>query len=182
MSSVRKTDKVVLNQGEINACKHHAKQREAVLREDGVPDKKVGKQSGAKADLDGFGAEMAVAKFLNVYPQFALTQGKRDADLWVTYNQQQVFSVDVKQTVYASGKLIAPNWKTLENADIYVLVTGEMPEFTIVGWAWAKDLIQKENLRDMGYGKQGLAYSLTQQQLREFTDTKEIIRDHHGDR
>lgn len=182
MSSVRKTDVIVLNPGEVAACKHHAKERIAMLRADGVPDKKVGKQDGAVAELNGFGAEMAVAKFLNVYPTFGLTHGKRNADLWVTYDTKRIFSIDVKSTVYPTGKLIAPKWKTLENADIYVLVTGEMPEYTIRGWAWAKDLLLKENLRDLGYGDGGAAYSLTQQQLHEFTDTKEIIRDYHGDR
>jgi hypothetical protein len=148
-----------------------------IVKKDGVKEKKIGKQDPLDAEINGFGAEMALAKFLNVYPDFTLTKEQGAPDLWVSYGEERVFRVDVKHTVYGSGKLIAPRWKKPEDTDLYVLVTGRMPEFTIVGWAWAEELLLEENLRDFGYGDQGLCYSMVQSKLHTFDKERTVNRE-----
>ena len=167
------TFEVILNEGEVELAKFQAKRRTAAAREAGVVDKKIGDQDGDKAELDAFGAELAAAKFLNLYPDLSVGPRKGGSDLFIV-SGKVVYGIDVKQTHYKKGRLLAPNWKTEEDSDIYMLVIGTMPEYTIIGWAWAKDLLQKINLRDMGQGH--LGYALPQTKLKGFDDTVRIDR------
>ena len=76
-------------------------------------------------DAEAIGAEMVVAKFLG-YKDFKATAGtfKHQADVGS--------SIEVKHTAWKDGHLIIK--PSDRNSDIAVLVTGESPNYTIVGW------------------------------------------------
>ena len=81
---------------------------------------------GLKNDIEASAAEMAVAKYLNIYPEWSPTAGevpKFDL-LW------RGFHLDVKNTDRDDGNLLIPY---LDESLIYFLVCGVMPRKNIVG-------------------------------------------------
>lgn len=69
---------------------------------------------------------MAVAKYLNIYPEWSPTPGHVPRfDL--TWNSQEL---DVKSTQRPDGNLLIPY---LEEYLLYILVCGQMPEYRILG-------------------------------------------------
>jgi len=109
--------------------------------------------------VNGFAAEMAVAKYLNVYPDLKDKSDHED----LTYRGQ---TINVKSTKYPYGKLLVPDYQG-RTADWYILVTGEMPEFTIRGVVHADEVFRQENIGDLGKGK---AYIMEQYQLMAMED------------
>lgn len=103
-------------------------------------------------------AEEYVAKALGL--PFAGAIDKPDRGWDMSFGGRRV---QVKWTQYEHGKLIASPMQT-NTADYYVLVTGSTTdEFTIAGWATAKEL--KSSTTDLGYG---ITYALGQERLRPF--------------
>ena len=98
-----------------------------------------------KNELNGVAAEFALAKALNVWPPLSVTEAA-PADM--LFNN---VTIDVKQTPRKAGRLIMAVEKR-KFCDWYCLVTGVVPEFTIVGFAKLGDLRKEENLKDLGYG------------------------------
>lgn len=142
-----------------------ADQRYKSARAGGVTDAKMGPQSTENTDLEGLGAELAFCRLHNLYPD--LTVGPRSGGVDCTIGTMKV---DVKTTKYKTGKLLATLKKKDEvEVDIYALMIGEFPKYTLVGWAWKDDLIQDENIGDLGYGK---GYILEQKQLNTTELTK----------
>ena len=140
-----------------------AKERYKCARNNNVKNKKIGEQSNEITDLDGFGAELVVAKKLNLYPDLGVSPRSGGEDL-ITYKGK---TIDVKQTSYKNGRLLATLKKGEERggSDIFVLVTGVFPTYEIVGWCYRKELIKRENIKDLGHG---LGYVLDQDKLRKF--------------
>jgi hypothetical protein len=60
--------------------------------------------------------------------------------------------IDVKTTKYQNGKLLAVLKKKEEDTDVYVLMLGEFPTYRYAGWAWASELIDERNIKNLGYG------------------------------
>ncbi|GAI64601.1 unnamed protein product [marine sediment metagenome] len=88
-------------------------------RRDWTPD-------GFRNDVEAAAAEMAVAKYLNIYPEWQPTPGAVPRfDL--TWNGQRL---DVKSTQRQDGNLLIPYLLTHL---LYVLVCGQMPEYRILG-------------------------------------------------
>ena len=88
-------------------------------RRDWTPD-------GFRNDVEAAAAEMAVAKYLNIYPEWQPTPGAVPRfDL--TWNGQRL---DVKSTQRQDGNLLIPY---LEEYLLYVLVCGQMPQYHILG-------------------------------------------------
>lgn len=76
---------------------------------------------------------MAVAKYLNIYPEWQPTPGAVPRfDL--TWNGQKL---DVKSTQRPDGNLLIPY---LEEYLLYVLVCGQMPEYRILGKIRGKEV------------------------------------------
>lgn len=78
-------------------------------------------------------------------------------------------TVDVKNTIYSSGKLIVRTDKEQKIVDIYALMIGKFPSFIFSCWASYEEIIQPKFIIDLGWGP---AYTLNQSQL-----NKELIID-----
>jgi len=157
------SDTVVhLNETEQEICNKLAEERYANNREANIKDRKIGPQTTKETDLDGIGAEFAVAKVLNIYPDLSIKPRKGGVEL-VARNHARI---DVKQTRHKKGHLLAVITKKKGETDVFILVTGQMPEYRIKGWCFEKELLMKENIVDLGYGD---TFGLPQHQLREFS-------------
>lgn len=88
-------------------------------RRDWTPD-------GFRNDIEAAAAEMAVAKCLNIYPEWSPTPGEVPGfDL--SWNGQKL---DVKSTQRPFGNLLIPD---LNQDLLYILVCGKIPEYRILG-------------------------------------------------
>ncbi len=135
--------------------------RYKAARTAGVVNARIGAQSDEQTDLDGFGAELAFAKLVNVYPD--LTIGARKGGFDCELNEYFGIRVDVKATRYRSGRLLATRGKFDETeVDVYALMIGTFPTYRFVGWASKEELIRADNLKDLGRGQ---GYALAQDQL-----------------
>lgn len=153
------TPSVTLDRGERAVARLIADARYTNNRSSGVENQRIGPQSDEETDLSGIGAELAFCKLTNVYPD--LTVEPRGGG-WDCLSQK--FSrIDVKTTTYPNGKLLARRTKTVNDADIYVLMVGEFPTYRWVGWVLSNELIKDENLIDLGHGP---TYALDQHRLR----------------
>ena len=102
-------------------------------------------------------AEIAVARYCNRYPDLTIGPQRGGADLVIAGK-----TVDVKTTVMNPGYLQASLNKKLGDADIYLLVTNNFPNFTIQGGVFNFQLLNNSNIRDTGFGNK---YTLEQSQL-----------------
>lgn len=83
--------------------------------------------SGINNDIEAAAAEMAVAKLINLYPEWSPTAGEVPRfDL--RWNGHRV---DVKSTQQACGNLLIPY---LDESLIYFLVRGPMPTYKVMGY------------------------------------------------
>lgn len=107
--------------------------------------------------IEGALAELAVAKALNIYWAGGVnTFGAADvgADIQVRLRKP-------KTPEELPALIVRPNDKP---TDIYILVTGESPQFTVVGWISGLQAQNPEFLAD--YGGRGAAYFVPQHYLR----------------
>jgi len=153
--------KVKLNPDEVTVCQIIGRMRSLIARSAGVKDAKMGDQDGSEADVMGLMAEYAFSKHFNTFPDLGLTprSGSEDG----TYKG---YRYDIKSTKYKNGKLLS-TIKVNNDVDMYVLATIENSTVTFPGWAFKKDLIKKENIKNLGHGE---GYCLEQGQLRKFKD------------
>jgi len=81
---------------------------------------------GIKNDIESSAAELAVAKYLNIYPEWSPTPGAVPKfDLRSNGNH-----LDVKSTERSDGNLLIPH---LDMDILYFLVCGTMPRKQIIG-------------------------------------------------
>ena len=81
---------------------------------------------GLKNDVESLAAELAVAKVLNVYPDFRIS-----SDAAVQFDLRwRGWRVDVKSTQIETGNLVID---TVDSQVLYVLVRGKMPHLEVVG-------------------------------------------------
>ena len=139
-------------------CVDGTDMRYNIARSSGVSNGKIGPQSNKLTDQLGLGGELTVAKWLNLYPDFTIYVRQGGADL-VTHSGTRI---DVKTTKYATGRLLAKINTAYESIDVFVLVTTDYPTFTVRGWATKEQLINPENIINLGHGD---GDGLTQDQL-----------------
>ena len=142
--------KVVLNSNEQKIAVLIAEQRYKTNREMGIKNRKAGSQSTYQTEVEGVGGELAFGKAFNLYPDFSTTRGDYDLKIADT-------TIDVKTTHYFTGRLIVPTTKNISDCDVYVLVVGEMPNYTIVGWLQSQHIINDEHRGNVGTGPVYLA-------------------------
>tara|TARA_R100000322_G_scaffold78473_1_gene49274 strand:+ start:134 stop:721 length:588 start_codon:yes stop_codon:yes gene_type:complete len=130
-------------------------------RKAGLPNAKVSKRDPMDIEKIGVAGELAVAKYLNLYPDLSIFVRKSGADL-LTHNNKKI---DVKTTFYDRGKLIAFYKTDYGDVDTFVLVTAEhYPTVVIRGWAKREDLINNDKIGNLGYGK---VFVMEQNELRD---------------
>ena len=142
--------KVVLNSNEQKIAVLIAEQRYKTNREMGIKNRKAGSQSTYQTEVEGVGGELAFGKAFNLYPDFSTTRGDYDLKIVDT-------TIDLKTTHYFTGRLIVPTTKKISDCDVYVLVVGEMPNYTIVGWLQSQHIINDEHRGNVGTGPVYLA-------------------------
>ncbi len=107
-------------------------------------------------------AEIAVARYCNRYPDLAIGPQKGGADLIIAGKK-----VDVKSTTMNPGYLQASLNKQMSDADIYILVTNNFPNFIIQGGVFNYQLLNNTSIRDTGFGNK---YTVEQSQLRSLKE------------
>mgnify|MGYP001211156514 CR=1 FL=1 len=142
--------KVVLNSNEQKIAVLMGEQRYKTNREMGIKNRKAGSQPVHQTEVEGVGGELAFGKVFNLYPDLATSPGDYDFKMVNT-------TIDVKTTHYFDGHLLVPTTKKISECDVYVLVVGEMPSYTIVGWLQSQHIINDEHRGDLGTGTVYLA-------------------------
>ena len=149
-----------LTDDEVMMCQHVGHLRSVLSRGNKVKDMKRTDMAGLDIDAQGVTAEYAVAKHFNVFFDLGLSPRAGSAD-----GVMNGYSYDVKSTHHALGKLLA-TLKDNPDVDMYIMcITPDRWTVKLVGWCWKKELINKKNIKDLGYGK---GYALEQNQLRPF--------------
>jgi len=92
-----------------------------------------------KLDEHAAGAELAFCKFMNLYPD--LTTHIRSGGPDCIYNGARF---DVKNTRHANGWLVVKACKNINDCDAYVLVTGMLPDYKIVGYMKSIDVFDQK--------------------------------------
>lgn len=151
---------VELDEHEVNLCQYIGEQRSAIARSNNVVDAKIGTHSGIDGDIQGFKAEYAFAKYINVFPDFGLSPRSGSCD-GITRKGARY---DVKSTHHKNGNLLS-TLKINEDVDVYILAHVHENIVEFVGWAYKWEFIKEENIKDLGYGK---GYFLAREKLRMF--------------
>jgi hypothetical protein len=154
---------VQLNPYEMLAAKNFANLRMIANRANAVANAKMGPQSDDETDLIGIIAEIAWAKWKNVYFDVSISPRAGSYDN-VTQNER----VDIKATTRPNGRLLATAKKKHEDVDVFVLGIVQDTSTRFVGWAYRSELICDKNLTNLGYGP---TYALDQNSLHSFTTT-----------
>ena len=150
---------VVLTDAERRIARWTGRMRNDACIKAGVKDLKFA-ADGEQIHIDGFGAELAFCKLINVYPDFNIQprQGGPDC-VWLNH------TVDVKTTRYPKGKLIACLRKLDLAADCYALMLMvDDGQYRYVGIARGADLLRPERVTDLGYGD---TYGIPQDEVTE---------------
>ena len=151
--------KIVLNEVEIKLAKYIGKARYENARNNNITDQKMGDQSCGFVDINGMGGELAACRAFNRYPDLTIVAADMLPGFDFIHGKKKV---DVKTTEYKSGKLLATMKTKVTAADVYLLVVGTLPEYDVIGWIAADDLIREENIGDLG---KGLGYMVDQDRL-----------------
>lgn len=153
---------ILLSDVEQRICRHIAKRRHEINRQNGVLNSKKGTQSDELTDLEGFAGELAFCKMFNVFPDLEIkvtNQNTDDGDCKLLG-----LRVDIKTTKYLNGRLICSTWKN-NNTDIFALIVGTFPKYTFKGFMSYADLCRPERIKDLGHGN---VYCASQDELYEF--------------
>ena len=154
---MNKGDKIVLTDLETKIARHVGKHRYLNARSKNVTNAKIGDQSNQETDIEGVAGEIAFCKAMNLYPDLQTEEiPKHDAIL------VGGATVDVKQTKYDNGMLLVTTKKIDDPSDIYILMTGSMPEFTFRGGMPSDLVFQEKRIVDLGYGE---SYGVKQHDL-----------------
>lgn len=149
-----------LNQAEQKLAQFVAKERHRHNRVNGVSNRRMGPQSDEQTDLEGIAAEIAFAKYANVYPDLDTDGDTHPVHDAVLHDGKLV---DIKSTTYPTGRLIVAPWKDVDAVDAYVLVVGTFPNYRIAGAMEGYRLMRSHRMKDLGHGK---VFVATQDELK----------------
>lgn len=123
-------------------AKELGKARQRANDDAGLRDRKATERNSEEMHIDAAGAEIAVCRLLNVYPDLDVQTGNGERAVhdarWITG------TLDIKYTYHGNGGIAAPSWKKNKACNFYILVTGKMPDFTVVGWTWGDLIFEDE--------------------------------------
>jgi len=127
----------------------------------GLIDKKISPKNSLEIRIQGIGAELAVAKTYNVYPDFSEEPRIGGHDLFIYPSR-----VDVKHRFRLDGDLIV-KWfggRDYQDIDVFYLVVGLMPKYHLIGYIQRDEIINQAHLVDWGHG---WMYAMSRQDLIE---------------
>lgn len=155
----KKVFEYTLNFVEQELAKIVSKKRQEESRAAGHTNTPYGKDQDT-IDLNGYGAELAFCHLFNIYPDTTTHARVGTADCL----GHKGISIDVKNTEYPNGHLLVKSSKKDSDVEMYALMVGSFPTYKFVGYAYKKEIIKDENLKDFGgYNQPG--YALTQDKL-----------------
>lgn len=128
---------VALNRLEQEFCRLIAPQRTQASRAANLENRRVDKtRSDEQIEVHGLGGEFAFCKLFNLYPSEQFTiMARLPKDDYGDAVMQNGLVVDVKSTVYHTGRLLIMRWKKGVGIDCYALMTGPLPTYTFRGFA-----------------------------------------------
>lgn len=124
-------------------------------------------ENGYSTHVQGACAEMAVAKWLNVY-----WVGAPVDDPWENRGDVQP-GLEVRSTTNTGGRLLIFEKDPDEHA--FVLAIGEPPDFELAGWAYAHEVRRQVDLRPIK--EDVLAWALPQDKLRPVAELRALLRE-----
>jgi len=146
MASLNRTERMIAD--------YIGKKRYEYNRANHVAISKIGPQPHEQIELNGAGAELAFCKIHNVYPplDIVLPAPAYDAVL-------NGYRIDVKTTVYPTGRLLVEvtKLKYLREIDYFALMVGDFPEYWLIGYMRAKNIMVESRIKDLGRGPTFLA-------------------------
>lgn len=154
---------VILNDSEQSLVIRVAKERSEYDKANNFTDhRKAEKQTAEFIEQNGLGGEVAFCKAFNVYPDIATDYpSEHDAVL------PNGIKAEIKTTQYKTGKLIV---RRLNDADVYVLVTGVFPEYNIIGFIHSGEISGYKTKLKSPSGKLNDAYVVQQEDLHPIED------------
>lgn len=157
---------IILNTFELRVCKTLGKERYDVDVANNIVDRKADpKRTGVDISISGTKGEFAVAKYLNLYPDFTTHIRGGGCDLY-----HGEMKIDVKNA-HPHQNLMTPTFKKLGEADIYICIAGDNP-FKILGWCYEKELINPDRIAKWTPVE---SYFLKREELRDIRELKKII-------
>lgn len=159
-------ERVVLCDAEQRLAKYVAKRKQAECDEAGVLDRRI---SNRDIHLEGFGAELALAKVFNIYPDMtthvrSVSTDTDRGDLILPCG----LTVDVKAS--PTPTLIVFVHKVTTPTSIYCLMCGTFPEYTFYGFITKGTLFSEQNIADLGRGPRYVAESSDLKELVDLVD------------
>jgi hypothetical protein len=153
-------DEIDLSAGEVMLARLLASLRTGLNRVTNVKSTKFGDADLFHNEILGVAGEIAFAKSRNLYLDLSFDPRKGGTDFICNGKK-----VDVKTTERDDGRLLVPIWKTPEDSDIFVLVTGKVPTFKIRGFATSDEVFA--NRTSVGHGP---CYAVPQNKLHQIAD------------
>jgi hypothetical protein len=158
------TPYITLNLTERRLAEFIAKCRYETSRKKGIKNLKVSNEKVEITELEGIASELAFCKYMNVYPDLEIKVSDWDCVL------PNGAKVDIKTTMYSTGKLLAHLNKKGKKIDVFVLALGKFPTYRFAGYALTADLIRDERITDLGYGP---TYAMPQSDLRDIEELRD---------
>jgi len=122
----------------------------------------VAEEEQIERDILGVKGELAFCKWARTYPGCLTCHNRRLTHDGVAFGQR----IDVKTRSWEEGLLEVRTNKQFSNTQVYVLIVGSKDDpavFRLVGWAYAGDVYQPENLRSYADGER---FVMEQEDLR----------------
>ena len=144
-----------------------AKARYANSRKNKLKKTTLPKASALDPDIEGVMSELALCKYLGVYPDLVFEIGVRSVINGTDSGDIVVNGccIDVKSTKHERGRLFS--MKENKAVDVFVLMIGRRGEYRIAGCMTAEDLYQKDRWGHHGVFKLP-CYAAEQQELKSF--------------
>ena len=153
-------DAINLSAGEVMLARLLASLRTGLNRVTKVKSTKSGDADLFQNEILGVAGEIAFAKSRNLYLDLSFDPRKGGTDFVLNGKK-----IDIKTTEREDGRLLVPIWKTPDDSDIFVLITGKVPTFKIRGFATSKEVFA--NKTSVGYGP---CYAVSQNKLHPMTE------------
>ena len=156
---------VTLSDSEVAIATYIGKARNSNARSGGIPDgKRDYDNTSIGIDVDGMGAELAVAKYLNVYPDLTILSGRRPHHDLVFRDKY----LEIKQSKYSNPRLLlSPNRIYVAENFGYVLVSGTLPIYRIVGYLSSRQVKAVGDWVNLGKGR---SWSVLSSQMKPIQD------------